>query len=525
MIILITILFPIISGIIISNIHMEDRQPHVWYAAAILITDLLGANAILTGGKLTLFSFTETVSAYFAVDGISRFFMIVVMLLFSVTCFYAFEYMKMEERENAFFAFYFICYGAMLAVCMAGNLVTLYLCFEMATLTSMPLVLHELTKDAVSAALKYLFYSIGGALLGLLSIFFVCYYSLDAGAFALGGTLDLARLAGNEKVMLAMAFVGIMGFGTKAGMYPMHGWLPAAHPIAPAPASALLSGIIAKAGIIAIIRLVYYSIGADFLRGTWVQYAWMTLCMLTIFMGSMMAFKEKVMKKRLAYSTISQISYISLGLALLVPEGAEGALLHVAAHATSKGCLFLAAGTFIYKLGKRNVGELKGIGKQLPITMWCFLFASLSLVGIPPMGGYVSKWYIALAAVGGGMGAYSILPPIILLVSALLTAGYLLPVVVDAFFPGHEHAEEAVLHHASGKRGAATSASGKTSDKKVSKPVSGEGTWQKEKRTAGDEVPVRESALMYVPMIILSVAALCVGIFGSQIAEAMRAFL
>lgn len=486
MLILLTILFPAVSGIIISNLKVEDRQRHFFYAAALLVTDALAVLAMLTGGSVTLFAFTDTVSTYFAPDGISRFFMTVVMLLFTVTCFYAFEYMKMEERENVFFAFYFICYGAMLAVCMAGNLVTLYLCFEMATLTSMPLVLHELTKDAVSAALKYLFYSIGGALLGLLSIFFVCYYSKNAGAFALGGTLDLARLAGHEKLFYAMVFAGILGFGTKAGMYPMHGWLPAAHPIAPAPASALLSGIIAKAGIISIIRLVYYSVGADFLRGTWVQTAWMSLCMLTIFMGSMMAYKEKVMKKRLAYSTISQISYISLGLALLLPEGAEGALLHVAAHAASKGCLFLAAGTFIYKLGKRNVSDLKGIGKQIPITMWCFLFASLSLVGIPPMGGFVSKWYIALAAVGDGMGVYSILPPVILLISALLTAGYLLPVAVDAFFPGHEHGRE----------------------------------------PAGrDSAPVKESALMYVPMIILSAAALIVGVFGSQIAEMMRPFM
>ncbi len=499
MILLLTILFPIISGIIISAIETEDRQRHKYYVAAILVTDVLGIFSILTGGSIRLFAFTDTISAYFTADGIGRFFMIVVMLLYTVTCFYSFEYMKMEERENVFFAFYFVCYGAMLSVCLAGNLVTLYLCFEMATLTSMPLVLHELTKDAVSAALKYLFYSIGGALLGLLSVFFVSYFSANAGAFARGGTLDMARVSGNEKLLLAMIFIGIMGFGTKAGMYPMHGWLPAAHPIAPAPASALLSGIIAKAGIIAIIRLVYFSAGADFIRGTWVQYAWMTLCMLTIFMGSMMAFKEKVMKKRLAFSTISQISYISLGLALLSPEGAAGGLLHVAAHATSKGCLFLAAGVFIYKLGKRNVGELKGIGKQLPITMWCFLIVSLSLVGIPPTGGFVSKWYIALAAVGDGMGLYAILPPVILLISALLTAGYLLPVAVDAFFPGHEHGEG---HTGKNEDGNTAGRHGK------GQPASA----------------VTESALMYVPMIILSAAACLVGIFGSQIADIMIKF-
>ncbi|HAE44798.1 MAG TPA: proton-conducting membrane transporter, partial [Lachnospiraceae bacterium] len=266
MILLLTILFPILSGTVISVLDMEDKKRHLYYAASILVTDALAAFAMMTGSSTRLFSFTDSISAYFVLDGIGRFFMIVVMLLFTVTCFYSFEYMKMEERENVFYAFYFVCYGAMLAVCAAGNLVTLYLCFEMATLTSMPLVLHELTKDAVSAALKYLFYSIGGALLGLLSVFFVCYYSADAGAFVQGGTLDMARVAGHEKLLLAMILVGIAGFGTKAGMYPMHGWLPTAHPIAPAPASALLSGIIAKAGIIAIIRLVYFSVGPDFLR-------------------------------------------------------------------------------------------------------------------------------------------------------------------------------------------------------------------------------------------------------------------
>ena len=491
-----TILFPMIAGVAVSAITMETRTRRVLYTAVMLITDLLGLLTVFFGRTVTLFAFTDNIHAKFSVDPIGRYYMIVVMLLFTCVLFYSFEYMNIEEREHIFFAFYFSCFGALLSVALAANLVTLYLCFEMATLTSMPLVLHEMTKAAVSAALKYLFYSIGGALLGLLAVFFVTYFSADPGAFAQGGALDMAKVAGHEKLLLAMVFVGIAGFGTKAGMYPMHGWLPAAHPIAPAPASALLSGIIAKAGIIAIIRLVYYSVGADFIRGTWVQYTWMTLCMLTIFMGSMMAYKEKVTKKRLAYSTISQISYINLGLALLTPEGAVGGLLHVAAHATSKGCLFLAAGVFIYKLGKRNVSELRGIGKQLPITMWCFLIASLSLVGIPPMGGFVSKWYIALAAVGDGMGIYSILPPVILLISALLTAGYLLPVAIDAFFPGHEEEE---AHTGKSK--------------------------SSEKHGKDAKAPaVTESALMYVPMIILSAAALCVGIFGSQIADTMIKF-
>ena len=479
-----TVFVPVIAGIIISVLHMEDKARHPWYAGTIIVTDVLGILAMVSGSSLRLFSFAEGIDLCFEIDAIGRFFMVMVMILYTCVIFYAFEYMQMEERENVFFAFFTVSFGALLAVCMAGNLVTMYLCFEMATLTSMPLVLHELTKDAVDAALKYLFYSIGGALLGLLAVFFVSYYSLEA-RFAFGGVLDAARASANEKVLLFIIFLGIIGFGTKAGMYPMHGWLPAAHPIAPAPASALLSGIIAKAGVIAIIRLVYFSVGPDFIRGTWVQYAWMTLCMLTIFMGSMMAFREKVTKKRLAYSTISQISYINLGLSLLSIEGLRGGLLHVAAHAASKGCLFLCAGVFIYKLGKRRVSELRGIGRLMPITMWCFLIASLSLVGIPPMGGFTSKWHIALAAIGDGMGVYAVLPPVILLISALLTAGYLLPVVVDAFFPGNE--EEGHGEH---------------SKKKGEEPP------------AGSKEP---TPLMWVPMIVLCLTALLVGVFGTKL--------
>ena len=292
-----TILFPMIAGVAVSAISMETRTRRSFYAAVMLVTDLLGLLTVFFGRTVTLFAFTNSIHMKFSVDPIGRYYMIVVMLLYTCVLFYSFEYMNIEEREHIFFAFYFACFGALLSVALAGNLVTLYLCFEMATLTSMPLVLHEMSRDAVSAALKYLFYSVAGALMGLFAVFVACYYASDADSFVQGGFLDLARTAGNEKIILVIVFAGILGFGTKAGMYPMHGWLPTAHPIAPAPASALLSGIIAKAGIIAIIRLVFFSVGPEFLRGTWVQYAWMSIAMLTIFMGSMMAFKEKVTKK------------------------------------------------------------------------------------------------------------------------------------------------------------------------------------------------------------------------------------
>ncbi len=476
MIIICAILFPAIAGIIASVTNAPSYRARCFrYALISLISAALGIGAIFRGEKITLFSFSENVTLSFALDGLGRFFLAAVLILYTCAAFYAMEYMKMEENRPTFFAFYYVSLGALIAVCASDNLVTVYLSFEMATLTTVPLVLHERTKEAVAAGLKYLFYSIAGALMGLFGVFFVYYYGAAQKSFQLGGFLDKAAVTGHEQILLAAVMAAILGFGTKAGMYPMHGWLPAAHPIAPAPASALLSGIIAKAGVIAVIRLVYYCVGTDFIRGTYVQYGWMILAMVTVFMGSMMAFLEKNMKKRLAYSTISQISYIMLALSLLSDGGIRGALLHVMSHASAKGCLFLCAGVFIYKYGKRRVDELVGIGKQMPIVMWCFLAASLSLVGIPPMGGFLSKWVIALSVADNGVKILSVLPIVILLISALLTAGYLFPVAFKAFFPGK--------------------------DAQVS-----------EER---DEAPW----LMTVPMILLCGVSLVMGIWGVQILQ------
>jgi len=231
----------------------------------------------------------------------------------------------------------------------------------------------------------------------------------------------------------------ILGFGVKAGMFPLHAWLPTAHPVAPAPASAVMSGIIVKMGILGMIRVVFYLIGADFIRGTWVQNVWMILSLLTVFMGSMLAYREKVMKKRLAYSTVSQASYILFGLSLLQPVAMTGALLHVVFHAVIKSCLFLSAGAIIYKTHKTNVEELRGIGKEMPVAIWCYTFASAALIGIPPASGFISKWYLATGSLASGIEVFSWLGPVVLLTSALLTAGYLLPITVNGFLPGADY--------------------------------------------------------------------------------------
>ena len=239
----------------------------------------------------------------------------------------------------------------------------------------------------------------------MFGIFFLYQYC-DTLTFTAGGTLNLALAAGNKGILLAAVFAMLIGFGAKAGMFPLHAWLPAAHPVAPSPASAVLSGIIVKSGVLAIIRVVYYIVGAQFLRGTWVQTAWMSLTLLTVFMGSLLAFREPVFKKRLAYSTVSQISYILFGLSLLSATGMAGALLHTVYHAFIKSGLFLTAGIFIFQCKKTRVEELTGIGKQMPKTLLCYTFASLALIGIPPASGFISKWYLAQGALEANVGVF-----------------------------------------------------------------------------------------------------------------------
>ena len=431
--------------------------PVLWGAALLLLPEFKSRRALLTltglglllaaglglaamlGGETEqfLFSFGSNLSVYFRIDEIGRLFAAVVIFVWLLAGFYAFEYMKHEKEEKRYFGCYLLVFGILHGLVFAGNMVTFYLCYELMTLLSFPLILHNRSKEAIMGGLKYLFYSLFGACFVLFGLFFLNQYTTLE--FLPGGTLDLQAAAGNETILLVAAFAMILGFGVKAGMFPLHAWLPTAHPVAPAPASAVMSGIIVKVGVLGIVRVVYYLIGADFIRGSWVQNVWMTLSLLTVFLGSMLAYREKVLKKRLAYSTVSQASYILFGLALLQAQAVTGALLHVVFHAIIKSCLFLFAGAVIYKTGKTRVEELRGIGKEMPVTLWCYTFAAAALIGFPPASGFISKWHLALGSLNSGIPVFSWLGPVVLLVSALLTAGYLLPITVQGFLPGADY--------------------------------------------------------------------------------------
>ncbi|MCR4806086.1 MAG: proton-conducting membrane transporter [Lachnospiraceae bacterium] len=353
-------------------------------------------------------------------------------LIFSI------EYMKEDTRKVRYYVFFTLTMLSMAGVCVSGNLITMYVFYELMALMSLPLVLHEQTKEAIQAGKKYVFYSMGGAFMGLVGFFFVYTYGKSL-AFTPGGVIDTALLAGHETGLYVVTLLVIIGFGSKAGMFPLHGWLPTAHPVAPSPASAYLSGNITKMGLFVIVRYIYYLIGPDLLRGTWVQYAFTALTLMTIVMGSMMAYKEGLFKKRLAYSTVSQVSYALLGIALMNTAGLVGALLHVVFHSLVKNTLFQVAGAIIHKTGFKNVKDYKDIARKMPITMWCYTLVSLTLVGVPPTSAFLSKWYLASGSLSSGMPVLEWLGPVALIISALLTAGYLLSITLKAFFPGDEY--------------------------------------------------------------------------------------
>ena len=438
---ILTVIVPILWGLaILLKKEWNNRNLLVTVTGAGLIAGAaLGIAAMLGGDReMLVFSLGKNLDMYFRVDNLSRIFAAIVTLVWLLAGFYAFEYMKHEKEEKRFFGFYVMVFGVLFGLVYAGNMVTFYLFYEMMTLLSVPLILHSRTKAAILGGMKYMFYSLFGAYLVLMGLFFLNKYAVTLN-FGAGGVLDMAQAAGHEALLLAMAFCMILGFSVKAGMFPLHAWLPTAHPVAPAPASAVMSAIIVKMGVLGMIRVVFYLFGADFIRGTWVQETWMILSLITVFMGSMLAYREKVLKKRLAYSTVSQASYILFGLSMLQPQAMTGALLHVVFHAVIKSGLFMTAGAIIYKTGKTRVEDLRGIGKEMPATIWCWTFAAAALIGIPPASGFISKWYLAQGALGSGIAVYSWVGPAVLLVSALLTAGYLLPVTVGGFLPGADY--------------------------------------------------------------------------------------
>jgi len=433
MISLLPVFFPVLAGLYMLKAQIKDRKDREKYVLYTLLATLVFTcvtNFAFYDTQLTFAHFAAGVEISFHIDSVAALFSTLFSAVWCLVAVFSMEYMKHEGEENRFFAYFTASLGGLIGVAYADNLATLYLFFEMMSLMSYVLVVHSRTNESLLAGRKYIYYSLFGASLGLIGIFY--FYSAGWNtAFTAGGVVP----AGTDRTALSvMTVLAVIGFGCKCGMFPLHAWLPAAHPQAPAPASSVLSGLITKAGVIAVIRIVYFTVGRDNLRGTAAQTVLLALAVVTIFMGSMLAYKEKLLKKRLAYSTVSQVSYVIFGLMLLNEAGVTGALLQVVFHALAKNVLFLTAGAFIYKTGRTMVADLYAMGKAMPKTFVCFTVAGLSLVGVPLTAGFVSKWYLAMGALQTGSGLMGFVGISVVMVSALLTAGYLVSVTAKVFF-------------------------------------------------------------------------------------------
>ncbi len=432
---LLAVLLPLVGGAVLPLFRFQQERPRSLYVeAVVLVTSALTWWAICLSpeGELPLLRMTDTLTLTLHLDGMSKVFAGLVSFLWPLASLYGFEYMRHENRPNAFFAYYTMSYGVTLAVALAGNLFSLYVFYECLTMVTLPLVTHKKDVQSIRAGRKYLIFSISGAALAFIALIFIMHYGVSTD-FVLGGVLDMSKVAGHEVVLRLVFLLAFIGFGTKAAVFPMYAWLPAAS-VAPTPVTALLHAVaVVNAGAYAVIRVIYYSFGANFLYGSVAQIIAVCLACFTILFGSTMAVREQHFKRRLAYSTVSNLSYMLMGAALMTPGGMVGSLSHLIFHGLMKIGLFYCAGAVLVQTGKEYVQDLRGMGRVMPFTFTCFTIGSIAMVGIPPLCGFVSKWNLLTAAADTGSW-WGIVAIATLIISAILTAVYLFTVLSVAWF-------------------------------------------------------------------------------------------
>lgn len=429
---LVSMLLPLLGAAVLFLWRPKSiKMTHAVTFAATLAASVCVAWCVFTAGdhQVVLLRLSSMLSISFKLDGLGRVFASLVAFLWPLATLYAFEYMAHEGGENHFFGFYMLSYTVTLGIAFAEDLMTLYIFYELLTLATLFLVMHGMKANSVYAGRKYVYYSLGGAALAFLSLVTVIHFS-GTSNFAAGGIAGLASAP--MELLLPMFVLGFLGFGVKAAVFPFHGWLPTAS-VAPTPVTALLHAVaVVKAGAFAVIRMSYYCFGADLMRGTWAQGVCLAIAMLSILIGSGMAVREQHMKRRLAYSTMSNLSYVLFGAMLLTPEGLKGGLMHMVFHAMMKISLFSCVGAVMIKTGKSYVEDLRGMSRRMPFIIAVFSFCAVELVGIPPFVGFQSKWALATAAIQSGswLGTAG---AVVLLISAVLTAIYLLVPAASAY--------------------------------------------------------------------------------------------
>lgn len=437
------ILVPLIAAGLIyilgERIHQNIREAITLTASAMLIVIVYSMiPSVLANDevKLELFSIIRGVSFTLGADSAGMIFACVASTLWLPTSIYSIGYMRghNEKNQTGYYAAFAVCLAATMGICFAANLVTFFMFFEILTIATYPLVTHYRDEEDKKSGRKYLGYTLisGQIFFAGIVVVYVVSGTLD---FVPGGYLTETML---PEPWALLVFFMMVGAGiVKAGVMPVHSWLPAAM-VAPTPVSALLHAVaVVKAGAFCTLRVVLYVFGpklAQDCKGS-VILAWMAV--FTILFSSLIAIRKDNLKARLAFSTIGQLSYIILGICILTPLSMAGALYHIVAHAFMKITLFMAAGAIYVTTGKKNISEMIGIGKRMPATMGAFALASFALAGFPFFAGFVSKANILMGAIEAGQPMFVAT----LMVSALLAITYLMPVVVIAFKNGHTDPE------------------------------------------------------------------------------------
>lgn len=424
---------PVAGAVFIALLR---RSPNAREAASLvtagaLFAVVLRVYASVSGGGRPSLALAEPIpgiSITLEAEPLGVLFALVASFLWIVTTMYSIGYMRgnRESNQTRFYLFFAFAIASAMGVAFAGNLLTLFVFYELLSLTTFPLVTHAGTAEARRAGRVYL------AILLTTSIAFLLLAIVWT--YAVAGTLDFRQggiLAGKVGGAAVPVLLGLYVFGIgKAAVMPLHRWLPAAM-VAPTPVSALLHAVaVVKAGVFAVLKVTVYVFGVDFLAEAGAS-AWLTwVAAATIILGSLVALTRDNLKARLAYSTVSQLSYIVLGAMLASTLGVGGGGVHIVTHAFGKITLFFCAGAIYVAAHKTEVSQMRGLGRAMPVTMTAFLIGALSVVGVPPLAGSVGKWYLLGATLDAGQPALAA----VLVVSTLLNVAYLLPIPILAFF-------------------------------------------------------------------------------------------
>jgi len=422
----------IAAGIVLKFDENPNLRESISIGAGVLtfFTVTSMAPTVLAGGafEYTLFTFVPGLSIALKADALGLFFATVASFLWTITSCYSIGYMRTakEVNQTRYFSCFAVSVSSALAIAFSANLLTLFIFYEILSFFTFPLVNHKGTQTSFEGAKKYMIY-----LFGTSKTFFLAALILT---YNVAGTLDFAKgglFAGQgSPMMLTIIYILFIAGIAKAGIMPFHAWLPAAM-VAPTPVSALLHAVaVVKVGVFSVLRIIFHVFGVDLMQSLNLGIPTAYFVSFTIIMASVYALTRDNLKARLAYSTVSQLSYIILGAALLTPNSMTGSVMHIANHAFSKITLFFCAGSIYVATHKIKISELNGIGRKMPWTMTAFAIGTLSMIGVPPAAGFITKWYLALGTIEADQ-----LPILfVLLASTVLNAGYFVPIIYKAFF-------------------------------------------------------------------------------------------